>query len=178
MTTDSTPLFQPATGRGSIPLLSVAFVLAFSVMLLVPVWAWLDVIDTGGGHGDHGGAQTVAAEAFRATVDAQTERYGQADGSVRVPDGEPVYVFVQQFAFTPNTIRLKRGAQHTLVFYAADVYHGVSLVHGGSLTTVLAPGTPVSLPIHVTEASEIEVRCTEYCGAAHHIMQARLIVEP
>lgn len=164
-------------GKGSARLLAAAFIVAFSVLLLVPIWSAMGVLDAEAGHGEHGAAATMAEADFQAQVDRQLERYGQPDGSVRVVAGEDVFIMARQFAFLPRTIHLKRGETYNLVFYAADVMHGVSLILGGSLSSVLLPGTPVTIRARPTTSGTIEVRCTEYCGAGHHAMTATILVD-
>ncbi|MCE7938326.1 hypothetical protein DCC79_13905 [bacterium] len=163
-------------GKGSMRLLAAAFGVAFSVLLLVPIWSAMGVLDTEAGHGDHGAATVMAAEDFQARVDQQLERFGQADGSVAIPPGTDVFVMARQYAFVPRTIHLKRGETYDLVFYAADVMHGVSLIMGGSLSSVLLPGTPVTIRVRPTASGTIALRCTEYCGAGHHAMTASITV--
>lgn len=161
--------------HGSTGLLVLAFAVAFSVMLLVPLWAALDAIDTSAAH-EHGGGLATTPAAFQELVDAQAAAFGRPDGAVQVPPGSPVYVLLRQFSFTPATIHLQRGAEYDLVLYAADVTHGVSLIMDGSLSTVLVPGSPVTLRVRPTQVGVVEIRCTEYCGVGHHIMTASFIV--
>lgn len=159
----------------SLALLAVAFVAAFGVLLLVPLWAQLGVLEAGG-HDDHA-AGSADHEAFLDQVAAQTESYGLPDGSVRIPAGQTVYIQARQFGFSPATIRLRRGERYTLAFHATDMMHGVSLIMNGSLGTVLMPNATVELPIRALESGEVQMVCTEYCGLGHHLMVGRLVIE-
>lgn len=161
---------------GSLSLLAVAFAVAFAVMLVLPIWRWKGAFSAAG-HEGHGGAATVSAEAFQARIDAQAAQYGIGDGEVAPPPGSTVYIQARQFTFTPSRIRLRRGEHYTLSFYAVDVMHGVSLIQDGSLSGILIPGTPTDMAIQVDKAGEVQVRCSEYCGAGHHIMMATLVVD-
>lgn len=176
MSQDSVAANRAPAVKGSVALLAAAFAVAFAVLILVPLWAVLGVLDLEGGHDDHSAA-SMRAEDFQAQVDRQLERYGQADGSVRPPAGADVFVMVRQFSFSPATIHLDRGEHYNLVFYAADVMHGVSLIMDGSLNVVLMPGTPVPISLQISTPGVVTVRCTEYCGAAHHVMAATILVE-
>lgn len=166
----------PAQRRASLPLLVAAFVIAFGVLLLVPVWARLGVLEASG-HDDHHGGGSSAHDAFLALVEAQEKAYGQPDHSVRIPPGQTVYIQARQFGFTPATIHLQRGGDYTLAFHATDVMHGVSLIMDGNLSTVLMPGTTVEMPIRATESGEVQMRCTEYCGLGHHLMLGQIVVD-
>jgi len=163
----------PAQRPASMPLLSAAFVLAFGVLLLVPVWAQLGVLAESE-HGGHGGP-TADHDAFAAQIEAQAAAFGQPDGSVRIPAGETVYIQAQQFYFTPATIHLQPGADYTLAFHATDVVHGVSLIMEGSLNMVLMPGATVEVPLRATESGEVQMLCTDYCGLGHHLMAGRIV---
>ncbi len=165
----------PPQRSASLRLLAVAFVAAFGVLLLVPLWAQLGVLEAGG-HDDHAAGQSDH-EAFLGRLEAQTESYGQPDGSVRIPAGETVYIQARQFGFIPATIHLQRGADYTLAFHATDMMHGVSLIMDGSIGTLLMPNTTVEVPIRALESGEVQMLCTEYCGLGHHLMLGKLVIE-
>lgn len=165
----------PVQPKASSPLLGAAFVLAFGVLLLVPVWSRLGVL-ADSGHGGHG-APAADHEAFVAQLEAQAAAYGQPDGSVKIPAGETVYIQAQQFSFIPAVIHLQRGAAYNLSFHATDVMHGVSLVMQGSLNTVLMPGATVDVSIRAAESGEVRMLCTEYCGLGHDQMVGRIFID-
>jgi cytochrome c oxidase subunit 2 len=162
--------------EGSIAYLVTAFVIAFLVLGLVPVWFLLGAVG-GGNHDHHGGEETVTEESFVAKLNEQQEKYGLADGSVRPPSDGRVYVMVRQFAFTPNIIRLQAGKSYELAFFSPDVLHGVSLVHGLSLNAVLMPVAVSAVAVRPMQHAEILIVCNEYCGIAHHLMRGKIIVE-
>ncbi len=161
---------------GSKRYLVAAFVLAFMVMAVVPVWFVLGAVDGEGGH-QHGGGATVSAEWFRGKLEVQQEKYGLPDGSVRMPPGSDIYVMAQQFAFVPGTIRLVFGGNYTFIFFSPDVYHGASLVQDGSSNLIIPPLMTATVTIKATKLGEIQLLCNEYCGAGHHIMTGTIIVE-
>ncbi len=152
-----------------------AFVIALLVLAIIPVWFVLGVAGGEGAH-QHGGV-TVSEEWFMGKLQAQQEKYGLDDGSVRLPTGSTVYILSSQFAFTPRTIRLVFGGNYELIFFSTDVYHGASLIQSGSVNMVIAPGMTARMSIKATQLGEIQLRCNEYCGTAHHLMQAKIIVE-
>lgn len=178
--------------KGSRLYLVAAFLVAFMVMLIVPLWFVLGAVGAGAGH-VHGGAK-VSKEWFTSKVDEQQKKYGLPDGSVRIPGGDKVYVTMpdglvvpsstvkiyimpRQYSFTPNTIRLQYGGLYDLIFFSGDVTHGASLVQGMSLNTVVMPDMTTKITIRPTELKEVVILCTEYCGLGHHLMKARIIVE-
>ncbi|MBI4320573.1 MAG: hypothetical protein HY675_18945 [Chloroflexi bacterium] len=178
--------------RASNLYLVAAFVIAFLVMLIVPLWYLLGAVGAGAGHA-HGGV-VITEDWFMSKINEQQQKYGLSDGSVRIPPGDKtyvtmpdglvmptstskVYIMARQFAFVPNTIRLQFGGLYDLIFFSPDVLHGVSLIQDGSLNTVVMPNLTSKITIRVTQLGEIQVRCGEYCGIAHHAMVARLIVE-
>jgi len=162
--------------HGSKAYLVTAFVVAFSVLIIVPVWFLLGVTK---GSGHTHASMMVSVKAFRAKLDEQQQLYGLPDGSVSMPLNSKVYILAQQFAFTPHTIHLQRGGHYDLVFYSSDVLHGASLEQAGrgSVNTIVMPGMISTLSINTNQAGEIVLLCTEYCGAAHHLMRGKFIVE-
>ncbi len=155
--------------------LVTAFVIALLVLAVVPVWFALGVAGGEGGH-QHGGA-TVSEEWFMEKIRAQQEKYGLPDGSVRLPTGSNVYILASQFAFTPRTIRLVFGGNYELIFFSTDVYHGASLIQSGSVNMVIVPDMTARMSIKATQLGEIQLLCNEYCGAGHHLMKGKIIVE-
>ena len=157
--------------------LALAFLLAFGVLALIPIWYALDAIKPEeGGHQEHGGGATVSVEEFESKVEAQMEKYGLPDGSVRLPPGD-VYILVTQFVYVPNNIRLKAGALYTLLFLSKDVLHGASLIKTRSLNSVIMPGMVTAMTVRPMQTGEILMLCNEYCGVRHHAMRAKIIVE-
>ncbi|MBI2906149.1 MAG: hypothetical protein HYX92_00690 [Chloroflexi bacterium] len=180
------------TTRGPVGFLVAAFLVAFSVMVLVPMWFALGVVGSGGAH-VHGGVK-ISQEWFTSKISEQQKKYALPDGSVRIPPGDKVtvtmpdglmvptstskvYIMARQFSFIPNTIRLQYGGLYDIIFFSPDVLHGGSVIMEGSLNTVILPDMTTKILVRPTKLGEIEIRCTEYCGAAHHLMKAKIIVE-
>ena len=158
--------------RTSTIYLIVAAAISLSVLLVIALWG--DMADSGQAH--HGG-QSMSAQEFQGQLLAQQALYGLPDGSLRPPPGTQVYVLAQQYAFLPYTLRLQAGQHYYFVFFSSDVVHGAALVNsgGGSLNAVILPG--VTTELSVRASGDLELRCNEYCGLAHHLMQGRIIVE-
>ncbi len=160
---------------GSKAYLVTAFIIAFMVMAVVPVWFVLGAVSGEDAH-QHGGV-TIPEEWFIGKLQAQQEKYGLPDGSVRLPPDSTVYILAQQFAFVPSTIRLVFGGNYEIIFFSPDVYHGASLIQSGSSNAVVAPNMTARVSIKATQLGEIQLRCNEYCGLGHHLMKGVIIVE-
>lgn len=161
--------------------LVTAFIIAFAVLLLVPVWYILGV---GEGEGHVMNDEVMTLDVFNWHLQEQQKKYGQPDGSIKVTTAGEVFILARQFSFTPNVIRLETGKSYTLNFYSADVIHGVSLVmtqgavgEALSLSSVLPPGPVSMVAITPQLPGEILVICTEYCGLGHHLMESKIVVE-
>ncbi len=155
--------------------LVAAFIVAFGVMVLVPIWFALNAVGPHSGD-HHGGGEMIPVEKFNSMVTDQMEKYGLADGSVRPPSGK-VYILVEQYEFMPSTIRLSAGEHYSLVFLSSDVLHGVSLIQDRGLNGVVMPNMASVMTIEPMREGEILMLCTEYCGEGHDLMKGKIIVE-
>ena len=159
--------------------LVAAFVIAFSVLLIIPMWAAYGVMfpKEGGGHSHGAGEMPMASEFEEKTARFIEERRLQ-DGSVRAERGEPIYVLATQYTFTPNTIRLAAGQQYELQMLSTDVVHAFSVQMGDtSYNAVVMPKTVTALKLKPTKPGKYLVVCNEYCGIGHDYMYFAVIVE-
>jgi cytochrome c oxidase subunit 2 len=169
--------------KSSTVYLITAFIIAFAVLLMVPLWSALGA--TGGEAHGHAMTNIEQPDYFTWRLEEQTKKYGQPDGSIRLTSSGGVYILTMQYAFIPRVIRLETGRKYNLHFYSPDVIHGVSLIHVDqhgllqpfSLNNVIPPGPMTMITIEPRLPGEILIVCTEYCGLGHHIMQAKIIVE-
>lgn len=155
--------------------LATAFIIAFSVLLFLPVWAAYGVlIPESGGH--HSGAMAKPQE-FKAKTLNFVETYQREDGSVQPEPGD-VFVTAMQFAWLPNTIRLETGKEYVLHVSSVDVIHGFSLQMGNrSYNATVMPGQVSRIEIVPTQPGTYFIACNEYCGVGHEFMSAKIIVE-
>jgi cytochrome c oxidase subunit 2 len=91
------------------------------------------------------------------------------------PDGALVVMVAQMFAFVPMEVRVPAGRPVTFRITSTDVVHGFQIV-GTNGNTMVVPGY-VSAFTTTFAPGDYLVVCNEFCGAAHHIMQAKLIAE-
>jgi cytochrome c oxidase subunit 2 len=159
--------------------LVAAFVIAFSVLLIIPMWAAYGVLfpKESGGH-SHGTGEPVSAAGFEEKTARFIEEHRLPDGSVRADHDKPIYVLATQYTFTPNTIRLVAGEQYELQMLSADVVHAFSILMGNtSYNAVVMPKTVTALKLKPTKPGTYLVVCNEYCGIGHDYMYFSIIVE-
>lgn len=80
------------------------------------------------------------------------------------------------WSFTPREIRVPAGAEVTFIATTTDVIHGVH-VEGTRVNFMLIPGQIAKVTSTFREPGEHLMICHEYCGAGHHLMYGRVIVE-
>lgn len=156
--------------------LTTAFLVAFSVLLFLGVWAAYGVLyPAQGGH--HGGGVMVNPDEYRQQVMAFVEANQLEDGSVR-PQSSDVYIMAMQFAWVPNVIRLETGREYVLHISSVDVVHGFSLQMGQrSYNATVMPGQVTRVEITPVLPGRYFITCNEYCGLGHEAMSAQFIVE-
>jgi cytochrome c oxidase subunit 2 len=118
--------------------------------------------------------RTVATDPDSPFAAAEDERLREL-----APNRYEVYITgsaTRGWIFIPKEIRVPAGA--TVTFYATsmDVVHGLKLQET-NLNMMLVPGEISKLTATFEEPGEYDYICHEYCGAAHHIMAGKLIVE-
>lgn len=97
-------------------------------------------------------------------------------GVVATERGATVVVVAAMFAFQPNEIRVPAGRPVTFRLTSPDVIHGFQIVATNG-NTMVVPGYISQFTTTFTRPGEYLIVCNEYCGLAHHIMSATLIVE-
>ena len=74
-------------------------------------------------------------------------------------------------------LKLQQGATSTLHLSSLDVNHGFSL-YPMNINFQVVPGYDYGLRVTPTQAGDYRIVCNEFCGAGHHLMVGRVIVEP
>nr|WP_264475385.1 cytochrome c oxidase subunit II [Halorubellus salinus] len=97
-------------------------------------------------------------------------------------DEYEVYVVAKQFSFEPGTpangvIRVPANSEVTFYVTSQDVVHGFEVV-GTNLNTMAIPGQVSKMTVEFGDAATYGIVCNEYCGAAHHAMEGRIVVVP
>jgi cytochrome c oxidase subunit 2 len=96
------------------------------------------------------------------------------------PNEYEVYVVSEQFAFRPGSadpIRVPANSRVTFHVTSRDVIHGFEVV-GTNANTMAVPGEVSTMTVEFHEAREYGLLCNEYCGAAHHGMEGKIVVVP
>ena len=81
-----------------------------------------------------------------------------------------ITIHVRKFAFTPNTITLKKDQPVKLVLIADDVRHSLSVRDIG-LRAVAVPGQPADVAFTPTTVGDFTGTCSVFCGSGHRDMQ-------
>lgn len=92
------------------------------------------------------------------------------------PGRYEVVMIAQAWAFQPNEIRVPAGAEVTFLATSTDVIHGLH-VDRSRVNMMLLPGQVARNTYHFREPGEYLMVCHEYCGAGHHFMYGKVIVE-
>lgn len=98
-------------------------------------------------------------------------------GVREVAPGQYEAVIISQiWIFNPNEIRIPAGSEVTFIATSTDVLHGLH-VEGTRLNMMLIPGQVSRNSYRFETPGEYLILCHEYCGAGHHTMYGKVIVE-
>jgi cytochrome c oxidase subunit II len=157
-----------------------AFVIAFSVLSIIPMWAYYGVLmPHDGGHGHaHGGGEVVTVSEFATRTARFEEEARLPDGSVKAGPDSPVYVVAEQYTFRPRIVRLTAGQEYELQMMSTDVVHAFSIQMGDtSYNAVVMPKMITTIRLRPVRPGTYLVVCSEYCGIGHDYMHFSIIVE-
>ncbi|WP_323676062.1 cytochrome c oxidase subunit II [Halorubellus sp. PRR65] len=149
--------------------LALVFILGLiSSIVYGAVGPGIEMIDAEGGTVD---PQNLDDTAF---ADPGVEKVGE--------DEYEVHVVAKQFSFDPGSpangvIRVPANSNVTFYVTSKDVVHGFEVV-GTNLNTMAIPGQVSKMTVQFGDASTYGIVCNEYCGAAHHAMEGRIVVVP
>jgi len=92
------------------------------------------------------------------------------------PDTYEAVVLASAWQFVPSELRVPRGATVTFVATSTDVLHGFHVART-RINVMLIPGQIARLTYTFDQPGEHLIVCHEYCGAGHHVMFGKVIVE-
>jgi cytochrome c oxidase subunit 2 len=101
--------------------------------------------------------------------------------SAATQQATPVQVIGQQYAWQISTTTFRQGQTVDFAVTSRDVNHGFGLYSpdGKLIAQVQAMPEYVNhLVVTFREPGRYTVRCLEYCGLAHDVMQSALVVAP
>jgi len=87
-----------------------------------------------------------------------------------------IKVAVTKFAFTPNTIKLRKGVPVVLEFTPADVVMGFS-APDFKVRTDIFPGKVAQLRVVADKTGTFPFFCDIFCGSGHEDMSGTFVVE-
>src|SRR5262249_10314313 len=85
-------------------------------------------------------------------------------------------IVAQVWNWNPREIRVPAGSKVNFVIASRDVTHGL-LIDGTTVNTMILPGQISRMAYTFERPREYLMVCHEYCGAGHHTMSGRVIVE-
>ncbi len=147
-----------------------AFLWVGAVMLVVFLLALLYTSVAMGIHlpGEAGRVDPATVTASAPFDDPGTRRLGE--------NRYEVVMIARAWQFTPGEIRIPAGSEVTLIATSTDVIHGIH-VEGTRINMMLIPGQVARNTYTFGQPGEHLLVCHEYCGAGHHFMFGRVIVE-
>lgn len=92
------------------------------------------------------------------------------------PDTYELQMVARMWAFQPSTIRLPVGSTVDLYLTSQDITHGFK-VDRRNINLMAVPGAINYMQVTFDEPGEYLFACHEFCGAAHHTMAGRFIIE-
>jgi cytochrome c oxidase subunit II len=107
----------------------------------------------------------------------QTAPFDQPGLRELAPGRYEAVLIAQTFLFEPKEIRVPQGAEVTFVISSKDVIHGLK-IENTPINVMVVPGQVSRLTTTFREPGEYLYICHEYCGAGHHVMAGKIIVEP
>ena len=119
-----------------------------------------------------------ASHAHHAATPAASAATGPIEPGVRevAPGRYEVTVLAQVWNFTPAEIRIPVGSEVTFTIHSKDVIHGIKIL-GTNVSMMVIPGQVGKATYTFREPGEYLFVCHEYCGAGHHLMSGKVIVE-
>ena len=88
-----------------------------------------------------------------------------------------VTLYVEQFAFSPSRISVRRGDRVNLRIISKDVTHGI-FIDGYGIKKEIVPGYPTFVSFIADKPGKIQIRCAVICGPLHPFMLGEIVVRP
>lgn len=91
-------------------------------------------------------------------------------------DEYELHMVARMWAFQPSTVTLPVGSRVHFYVTSQDIIHGFK-IENKNVNLMAVPGTINYIPVTFEEEGEYFFACHEFCGAAHHAMAGRIIIE-
>ena len=92
------------------------------------------------------------------------------------PKTYELQMVARMWAFQPSTVRLPVGSTVDLYVTSQDIVHGFK-VQDKNVNLMAVPGAINYIRVRFDEPGEYFYACHEFCGAAHHTMSGKFIIE-
>ena len=92
------------------------------------------------------------------------------------PDTYELQMVARMWAFQPSVVRLPVGSTVDLYVTSQDIMHGFK-IERRNVNLMAIPGAINYMRVTFDEPGEYMFACHEFCGAAHHTMAGRFIIE-
>lgn len=92
------------------------------------------------------------------------------------PDSYELQMVARMWAFQPSVVRLPVGSTVDLYVTSQDIMHGFK-IERKNVNLMAIPGAINYMRVTFNEPGEYMFACHEFCGAAHHTMAGRFIIE-
>lgn len=92
------------------------------------------------------------------------------------PDTYELQMVARMWAFQPSTVRLPVGSTVDMYVTSQDITHGFK-IENKNVNLMAVPGAVNYIQVTFDEPGEYFFACHEFCGAAHHTMAGRIIIE-
>lgn len=87
-----------------------------------------------------------------------------------------VHMMAGIWFYVPNQIKVPAGSTVEFIATSKDVVHGL-FIKGANVNAMILPGQVTRVVTRFDKPGEYPFLCHEYCGAAHHTMWGKVIVE-
>lgn len=102
------------------------------------------------------------------------DKQGSAQGST--PETHEIQMTAKKYAFSPDTIHVRKGERVRLIITATDHDHGIKL-EAFRVEQKLKKGVPTTVEFVADKAGTFPFKCSVFCGLGHGGMKGTLIVE-
>jgi cytochrome c oxidase subunit 2 len=109
-------------------------------------------------------------------IDKHGVGYVKSTPLVVPPPDADVYIKASRFRWEPQLI-LKKGVRYRLHLFSDDTLHGFN-IHELKVRFETAPGYELVTYFTPAKTGLFNLLCDEFCGAGHHLMTGKVIVEP
>lgn len=92
------------------------------------------------------------------------------------PDTYELQMVARMWAFQPSEIRLPVGSTVDLYLTSQDIMHGFK-IENHNVNLMAIPGAINYMRVTFNEPGTFLFACHEFCGAAHHTMAGRVVIE-